>query len=48
MEQTILVLTIEDLAKLFVSAFPTGFVLGCIPMIIGVTIHGIVGILKRA
>ena len=48
MEQTILLLSIEDLSKLFVSALPVGFLVGCIPMIIGVAIHGIVGIFKKA
>lgn len=44
----ILSLSVEELSKLFVSAIPVGFLVGCTPMIIGVVIHGIVGILKRA
>lgn len=48
MEQTLLLLSIEDLGKLFVSTIPVGFLVGCIPMIIGATIHGIVGIFKQA
>lgn len=43
----ILNLPLEGLGKLFVSTIPVGFVLGCFPMLIGVTIHGIVGIFKK-
>lgn len=40
-------LSLEELGKLFVTAFPVGFLIGCIPMIIGVCIHGIVSIFKK-
>ena len=41
-------LTLEELTTFFVSTIPAGFALGCIPMIIGVAIHGIIGIFKKA
>lgn len=43
----ILNLPLEELGRLFVSTIPVGFVLGCFPMLIGVAIHGIVGIFKK-
>lgn len=43
----VLNLSLEELGKLFVTAFPTGFLIGCIPMTIGVCIHGIVSIFKK-
>ena len=43
----ILNLSLEELGKLFVATFPVGFLVGCIPMIIGTGIHGIVSIFKK-
>lgn len=44
----VLNLPLEELTNLFVSCIPIGFFAGCIPMIIGVAIHGIIGIIKKA
>lgn len=46
MDSNLLVLTLEESGKLFVSAVPIGFVIGCIPMIVGFAIHGLVKIFK--
>lgn len=43
----IVILTIADLGKLFVSCIPVGFLLGFIPMLIGAVIHGIFRIFKQ-
>lgn len=43
----ILSLSIEELGNLFGATFPVGFLIGCIPMIIGTGIHGIVSIFKK-
>lgn len=40
--------TIQELGTLFVSCIPVGFMLGCFPMLIGATIHGIFRIFKQA
>lgn len=43
----ILNLTLEELGKLFVSCIPVGFLVGCFPMIIGLTVLGIISIFKK-
>lgn len=47
-EQEILTLTIEELGQLLMTSIPVGFLIGCIPMIIGVAIHGLINIFKKA
>lgn len=47
MVEEIYIFTVEDIGRLFVSAIPTGFILGCFAMIIGVTICGLVNIFKK-
>ena len=44
---TILTLSLEEVGQLFVTSIPIGFVIGCIPMVIGVAIHGLINIIKR-
>lgn len=44
MEETILALSIEELGTLFVSAIPAGFLIGCIPMVIGFAVRVLVKI----
>lgn len=46
--QEILTLSLEELGKLFTASIPVGFLIGCIPMIIGVAIHGLINIFKKA
>lgn len=45
---TILTLSLEEVGQLFVTSIPIGFVIGCIPMVIGVAIHGLINIIKSA
>lgn len=44
----VLVLSLEELADLFVTFIPIGFLVGCFPMLIGFTIQGLMHIFKRA
>ena len=46
--QELLTLSLEELEKLFTTSIPVGFLIGCIPMIIGVAIHGLINIFKKA
>lgn len=46
MVDDVLVISIEQFGVLFVSAIPAGFVIGCIPMIIGFAVHALVKIFK--
>lgn len=46
--QELLILTLEETGQLFMTSIPVGFLIGCIPMIIGVTIHGLINIIKKA
>lgn len=46
--QELLTLTLEELGQLFITSIPVGFLIGCIPMIIGVAIHGLINIIKKA
>ena len=39
---------LSDCGQLFASSIPTGFVIGCFPMIIGAVIHGLINIFKKA
>lgn len=41
-----LVISLEECGSLFVSAIPAGFVIGCIPMMIGFAVHALVKIFK--
>lgn len=43
----LLKITLSDCGQLFCGSIPVGFVLGCFPMIIGVTIHGLINIFKK-
>ncbi len=43
----VLNLPLEELGKLFVSCIPVGFLVGCFPMIIGLTVLGIISIFKK-
>ena len=43
----ILQLSLSDCGQLFCGSIPVGFVLGCFPMLIGVTIHGLINIFKK-
>lgn len=40
-------LSLVELCKLFVSSVPVGFLVGCIPMLIGSVIHGTIRIFKQ-
>lgn len=40
-------LDLAELCKLMVSSIPVGFLLACIPALVGVVIWGIVKIFKR-
>lgn len=44
---TTLTLSLEETGQLFVTSIPIGFVVGCIPMVIGVAIQGLINIIKR-
>ena len=46
--QELLTLSLEELGQLFTTSIPVGFLIGCMPMIIGVTIHGLINIIKKA
>lgn len=46
--QGLLTLSLEELGQLFIASIPAGFLIGCIPMIIGVAIHGLINIFKKA
>lgn len=46
--QELLALSLEELGQLFITSIPAGFLIGCIPMIIGVAIHGLINIFKKA
>lgn len=41
------VLSIEELAKLFIEFIPVGFLIGCFPMLIGFVQNGLMNIFKR-
>ena len=41
-------ISLVEFGKLFVSSIPVGFLLGCIPMLIGAVIHGVFRIFKQA
>lgn len=40
-------LNLVDLCVLFVSFIPVGFLLGCIPMAVGVVVDGVFKIIKK-
>ena len=42
-----LVLPFDSLVQLFVSFIPVGFLAGCIPMVMGLGINGMMKIFKR-
>ena len=46
--QELLTLSLEELGQLFTTSITVGFLVGCIPMIIGVAIHGLINIFKKA
>lgn len=46
--QELLTLSLEELGNLYITSIPVGFLIGCIPMIIGVAIHGLINIFKKA
>ena len=46
--QELLTLSLEELGQLFTTSIPVGFLIGCIPMIIGVALHGLINIFKKA
>lgn len=41
-------MTLTEFGKLFVSSIPLGFLAGCIPMLIGSVVHGVMKIFKQA
>ena len=41
-------LSLSNCGQLFCGFIPVGFIIGCFPMIVGVVVHGIIGIFKKA
>lgn len=46
--QELLTLSLVELGELFITSIPAGFLIGSIPMTIGVAIHGLINIFKKA
>jgi hypothetical protein len=42
------VLALADAMQLFLWFIPIGFLLGCIPFVVGLAVHGIIKIFRQA
>lgn len=42
------IITIDNISSMYVSSIPLGFVLGFLPMILGVLVNGLFKIINRA
>lgn len=42
-----MLITFEEMAKLYCSMIPVGFLIGMFPFIVGLVVHGIINIFKQ-
>lgn len=40
-------MVLEQIFEMFLPFIPVGFLLGCLPMLAGIGIHGVINIIKK-